>query len=691
MITRPIALLALAASSAIASPARAAAAGGQLALAQVDSTPHDRAGAPELERQLALRPRAAELYLALARAYERAGDPARAEATLRRGVREAWEERTMRAALVEFLARAERWGDAATEAEPLATDSASRTTLARLRVNAGVADYRAGNRARARIAWEQALADDPGLVEASVSLGAVLLELGKRDSARVVVRRALAAHPTDVRLLALQARTLDGAEGIAASLEAMRQARRERPGDENVGLELASLLAASGNHLPAMALYDTLVHAPSATDKAFTAAVAFWLDGGQPRAAVSVAELGIQRYPRDAGLYASLGEAHALQSQWPQSVTAYQRAISLSRDREPLELALLDVYLSAADTGNALSLARALARRPASRATLLRAADRIAPPPPWRGSGMGSPADSARREDGAAVAVADEIYDGLLARDSLDLDALEAALGLAEGTGDSARAVTLARHALGADSSGAAAPLVLLRYARPGADSARLLLRRALWRGVDRLQLLELRTAGALSGNVTLRTLARAKPELTRKQREEARLRWALDTAVFHTPWGQAELVQLRLAFPQSALLARYAADVAATDGRDSVALAEYERVLRRNPSDTAAQRARAELLLRAGRVGEAIDAYTRAFDADPTNDSTFHALRALRERQGTLDALLAQLRRLRTRLPDSRPLGEHEVEVLQRLGRLAEAQALATELARAKGGEKKP
>lgn len=677
--------LAAGASCVVAAPASAAPRVQRASLAAMQSDADARARAQELERAIQLRPRVAELYVQLAREYERAGDAPRAEATLRRGVAEAWEERSVRASLVDLLARADRWDDAVTEAQPLATDSASRVMVARLRVNAGIAAYHAGDRARARAAWERALVDDPTLTEAAVNLGAVLLELGKRDSARSVARRALASHPTDVRLLALNARTLDGPEGVTAAIRAMRQARAEHPDDENAGLQLASYLAAAGNQLPAMALYDTLVHAPAASERAFDAAVAFWLGGGQPKPAAEVAELGLKKYPRSTGLLASLGQARAMEKEWVPAVDAYRRAISLARDREPLELALLDVHLNGADTSEALVLARALAARPASRATLLRVADRIAPLPAWRADP--SPADSSARPNAAAVVVADRIYDGILERDSLDLDALEGALELAESTRDSARAVALAGRALAADSSGAAPPLVLLRFARPDADSARLLLRRALWRGVDRLQALEMRTAGALGGNVDLRALARAKPELARRKRAQDRLRWALDTAVFHTSWGTAELQQLRLAYPQSALLARYAADVAAKDGRDSVALAEYERVLRRNPSDVDAQLARAELLLRAGRTDDAIDSYARAFDADPTNDSTYRALRMLRERQGTLDVLAGQLRRLRLRLPDARPLGEHEVEVLQRLGRLQEAQALAAELAK----ERKP
>ena len=165
-----------------------------------------------------------------------------------------------------------------------------------------------------------------------------------------------------------------------------------------------------------------------------------------------------------------------------------------------------------------------------------------------------------------------------------------------------------------------------------------------------------------------------------------ATLRSALDTVAFHTPWGKAELEQLRLAYPQSALVARYSADLASGGQGDATTLASYERLVRREPANAELQVRRATLLERLGRVDDAIDGYTRALDLEPENDSTFRAVQRLRAQRGSLDGLLTQLRRLRQRLPASRVLADHEIEVLQRLGRYAEAQDAAAKLK-----EKKP
>jgi tetratricopeptide (TPR) repeat protein len=621
----------------------------------------------ELEQELALRPREARVYLELAHEYERAGQSRRAEATLRTGLTTAWEVRRLRLATVDFLARSERWDDAVADAKPLAVDSAGRSLMGRLQVNAGLAAYRAGNRARARTAWEGALAYDSALVEGAVNLTAVLLELGKRDSARAVASRALRMHPNDSRLLSVRARTIDGSSGLAATVKALRQRRADHSGDEGAGLELASLLAASGNRMAAMTLYDTLARAPNASETALVAAVEFWMDGAQAKTAAVVADSALVRFPRSARLNALLGEAHAASSppEWRRSADAYRRAIRYTREPEPLELALLDVYVSGDDTTRALLLATDMAARPASRLSLLQIAQRVALL--------------------RARALADSIYTDLLSRDAGDSEVLETAGALAESVGDTVKAIRLYQRGVALDSSGPASPLGVLRLTRASPDSSRLLLRRAVWRGMETLQNLELAGAAGATGNVTIRSARLARPNMERREQVLKLVRSALDTVVLHTSWGRTELAQLRLAYPYSALLERYVADVAAAGGSDTVALATYDRLLRRDAANPELQVERAALLDRMGRSAEAIDAYARALDLDPENERVFRTLGELRQRQGTLDALLEQVRRLRRRLPDSRVLGEHEIEVLQRLGRLTEAQRVANELTKRK------
>ena len=188
-------------------------------------------------------------------------------------------------------------------------------------------------------------------------------------------------------------------------------------------------------------------------------------------------------------------------------------------------------------------------------------------------------------------------------------------------------------------------------------DSTALALRRRVWSGLTALEHAE--------QHLTSRHAAVD----TSAARILTDVRSGLDTMVFATPWGPAELDQLRLAFPGSALLGRYVARLDERSGQADSALAEVDRLLRRDASDVELLRMRGRLLAATNHPREARDAYTRAYDLAPADDSIFHELQDLSERQGALGSLLDQIRRLRIRLPASRALADHEIEVSERLG----------------------
>ena len=461
------------------------------------------------------------------------------------------------AARVNALARAGRWEAAAALVAPLATDSAGRAKYARLSLEAGVAAWRASDRAAARRDWERARRADPSLEGAWVNLAVLFAAGGEADSASAVAERGLTVHPRSGRLRLI------------------------------------------------------------------------------------------------------LADAEAARGRWTAAADDYRRAAPLLPRREEAELPLLSVLVAGKDTAAALALGRELAERPATRRARLVVAD---------------VADSL-----GATALADTIYRALLVRDSLDLDALDAAARLAERQGDTARAVALRTREAGIDSSGAAAPLALLRLTAPGPDGAATLLRRGLWHGMAALERIELALTGAGLSSDALE--GPAGPLVAgRARRERAALLAILDRAVLGEPWGPAELGALQLAWPGSALLERYAARLAERRGDDAAALASVDHLLRASPDDAELQRARARLLERAGRSAEAALALARALDLAPEDDSTFRALERLAEAGGALPDLLAQIRRLRIRLPDSHLLADHETEVVERLGAHGASPASAPE-----------
>jgi tetratricopeptide (TPR) repeat protein len=330
-----------------------------------------------------------------------------------------------------------------------------------------------------------------------------------------------------------------------------------------------------------------------------------------------------------------------------------------------VELRLADERAQAGDTAGAVQVLRAMMARPAPHEALLEAIRQA--------TRLGAPA------------LADTALGVLVAKDSADVEALDLAARVAEELGDRDRALKLARRAAALDAAGPEPFLQILRLAALTPDTAKLYLRRALWRGVDRLQSEELMAAAAVQAGSSPRSLARARAISQRREASSATVRTLLDTVVFHTDWGEGELVQLRGAYPSSQLLDRYTADLAAAHGRSAEALDLYDRLLARSPADAALHRARASVLARSGLDGQAKAAWARVLEMEPESEDAFRALVRLHQADATLPQLLAQIRRIEVRVPDSPALVRREVEILQRLGRIEEAQAVA---AKARAGD---
>lgn len=156
-----------------------------------------------------------------------------------------------------------------------------------------------------------------------------------------------------------------------------------------------------------------------------------------------------------------------------------------------------------------------------------------------------------------------------------------------------------------------------------------------------------------------------------------AAARAALDSAVLLPPWGAGTLADLRRAWPESLLLARYVPLRALRDGEAARALAQYEVLLRRAPRDLELLQGRATALDALGKEPAARGAWMRVLDAHPEDRAAFERLLQVPDDSASREALLRQVRRLRELEPERRLLVSREVVVLQALGRMDEAAAV--------------
>lgn len=214
-------------------------------------------------------------------------------------------------------------------------------------------------------------------------------------------------------------------------------------------------------------------------------------------------------------------------------------------------------------------------------------------------------------------------------------------------------------------------PLAEIRKSLPAdPEAARIALTEALLEAVREVGSAELMLARSLESGDSVQ--ADVQRELATKTAEARELLVALmDTIVFETEWGAAELERLRRRYPTSSFFLRYEAELRKRGGDLEGALTIVERLLGMRSTVAELQRERAELLEELGRMEEAIGAFARALELEPGDEESFRALVRLRQENGTLPALLEQIERLRTIHPEITELVEREREVLHRMGRV--------------------
>jgi predicted Zn-dependent protease len=159
-----------------------------------------------------------------------------------------------------------------------------------------------------------------------------------------------------------------------------------------------------------------------------------------------------------------------------------------------------------------------------------------------------------------------------------------------------------------------------------------------------------------------------------------------LDEVMRQSRGAQALLDSLAASHPRHTLVDRAAAAHALLRGDHATALRLFTSLAARTPDDTTVQLGLGEALERAGQAAQARLAYVRAIELQPDDEVAFRALLRLEQGNGSLDDLLARVRRLQVRRSGSLVLIEREIELLHRMGRLDEAAAAARRLQERKG-----
>ncbi len=394
-----------------------------------------------------------------AAALEAQADPASPVATLTEALELAPEHAGARSLMAQALEAGAQWPALAEHLEGSAALERDLKRRAALRARAGgVRAEHLNDSAGARSAWEAAIADDPGCVDAARPLAAALVDEAAWVRARPLLETLVAnggALSAAERAHDL-ARLAQALEGIGLPSEAVpryEQALDLAPDDVASGVALAGLYAGTGRFLDADRIYRplTLEQAEAIEE---SKRVLLFLNAGQTAAALAEADRAADLYGRALALSPqhtqTLKAIAALEggSDTTRKTGAQQALLAVTEDpdeRFKLQLEIADGFVEANDTDRAIAAVRgALRVRPESKAALHKllsictAAERWEPAAdvlvtlaekeedPARRSKLLFTVGAVYRDQLVDFERAQNVFDNLLDREPLRMDAIEA-------------------------------------------------------------------------------------------------------------------------------------------------------------------------------------------------------------------------------------------------------------------------
>ncbi|MES2638028.1 MAG: tetratricopeptide repeat protein [Myxococcota bacterium] len=203
-----------------------------------------------------------------------------------------------------------------------------RARLVRQALARGADHHRGGRWAEAARAYAEALAEDPGNVDALALLGGAALRMGRPAEALAVLTRAVALDPAHVvarlnqgRAFLVLGRGVDAEGAFAAALEA-------RPGFPEAHLGRARALALAGRRDEAIVAAEAL--GVTGNTDALALLGGLLMEAGRPEAAEAPLRKALATRPSDPRLHADLGACLLAQEKDEAAAAAWRTAAALA-------------------------------------------------------------------------------------------------------------------------------------------------------------------------------------------------------------------------------------------------------------------------------------------------------------------------------------------------------------------------
>lgn len=278
-----------------------------------------------LERAVRLDPGFRSAYASLADAYLRLGRMEEAETVYRQLVASRSRSPEGYLGLGGVYERRGDWAGAS---------ATYRQALAQLdpgvsgRVSSALADLqrRQGQFDQALASYQDAVRQQPTLIQGYVALSQFYTQRGDPASALGVLRQGLSLHPASPELNEALARVEASRGNVEGAVEIYKQALEMSPGSLDLVFSLANLYASVGEPELAAAEVETARQRWPGDTRLLARSVSLLIDLGQPGEALSTAARLTSLAPGEAESWLALGQAHQALGQFDRAEAAYRQA-----------------------------------------------------------------------------------------------------------------------------------------------------------------------------------------------------------------------------------------------------------------------------------------------------------------------------------------------------------------------------
>lgn len=213
-------------------------------------------------------------------------------------------------------------------------------------LNKGVIDYQDHKEKEAVKKFRQAIKYDKKNVQAYKNLAVILYELGKKEEAKSVIKKGLKIEPSEKVLLKILTQIYADKNELEKALKPAEQYYKYYPQDIDGALQLAYLYRYNNKAVEAFDVYEKALQRSPNNERIYDDYAELYKFRNKTDDAVSVYKRAFKFIPNKSLLYEKIAEVYVYAERYDEARTAYRNALKTADDDSSIYQKIANTYLA---------------------------------------------------------------------------------------------------------------------------------------------------------------------------------------------------------------------------------------------------------------------------------------------------------------------------------------------------------